>query len=345
MGERGGHFNDLAVLSADIDETYFIRAGKFRRYHGESWFRRLTDIPTIYKNVRDLFYFTLGFFQACVVIKRVHPDIVFLKGGFVGLPVGLAAVLLRVPIITHDSDVVPGLANRLVGRWAAANLVAHDPSIYKYSKSKTEKVGVIVSGDYAKVDTATQNDYKKQLNIPAGSKLLLITGGSTGAQTINKAVAGIAHGLLDSDKKLYIVHQVGAGKAAAYTGIKHERLEVLEFLKPMYMYTGAADLVVCRGSANTLAELGVQKKPVITIPSPHLAGGHQTKNAKHLAESQAVVVISEPLDGQQLKECIVDLLRDSNRRDMLATNLNNVTHSDAAPKVAELILSLGASKK
>jgi UDP-N-acetylglucosamine--N-acetylmuramyl-(pentapeptide) pyrophosphoryl-undecaprenol N-acetylglucosamine transferase len=145
IGEQGGKFAELTAGNPDIDEIRAVYAGKFRRYHGESWLQRLFDFKTNLFNLRDLFYFAIGTLQALIVIKRLKPDVVFLKGGFVGVPIGLATAFWRVPFVTHDSDALPGLANRLVARWARYHATGMPAEYYPYPRKSVRHVGVLVS--------------------------------------------------------------------------------------------------------------------------------------------------------------------------------------------------------
>lgn len=342
VGERGSKFGEL-TNSKYFDETYFVSAGKFRRYHSTSVLEKLIDVHTIILNIRDLFRVCRGIWQSWWLLRRVRPQVVFLKGGYAGLPIGIAAGWQRVPIVTHDSDVIPGLANRVAGRWAKRHAVAGPPSLYPYPEKDTVEVGVIVESAYEPVTGPRLQEYRKELSLPADAKIVLVTGGSTGAVSINAAVADCAERLLQNDTDLVIVHQVGKGKAGIYSGFSHDRLHVLEFLRPMASYMGAADLVVCRGSANTLAELAVQGKPAIVIPSPYLANGHQLKNAAVLTEQGSALVIYEneirdPESG--LEVSIRKLLSDSSRRRSLAEKLHKTAPENAADKVAKLIIEV-----
>src|SRR5690606_13564925 len=137
VGERGGKFKRLVLEDTSIDEARFILAGKFRRYHGESWLRRLLDVRTNLLNIRDALYTLIGFCQSVWLLLRRRPDVVFIKGGYVGVPIGLAAALLKVPFITHDSDAVPGLANRVVGRWARLHATGMPEKFYDYPPDGT----------------------------------------------------------------------------------------------------------------------------------------------------------------------------------------------------------------
>lgn len=344
IGERNGKYASLTNDSNHIDETYSIYAGKFRRYHGESWFQRLFALQTNLLNLRDLFLFLFGTIQSIVLVKKLKADVILLKGGFVGVPIGLAAALWRQRFVTHDSDIVPGLANRLVARWALYHATGMPPEYYGYPKENIKYVGVLVGENYQPVSTIEQQHFKKTIGIPQEATLLLVTGGSGGAAAINSAVRTILPNLMDMFSDLYVVHQVGIGKGGVYDGYSHDRLQVHELLKPMHAYTGASDAVITRAGANTMAELGVQGKPCIVIPNPLLTGGHQLKNAEVWAEQEAALIIDEDSlgkDGRLLLEAVSRLLNDSDLSQKLGNNLQALTVTDAAAKLAELLLAAG----
>lgn len=341
IGERNGKFKELTASHPAIDVSYEIWAGKFRRYNGESWLKRLLDVRTNFLNVRDLFFFGIGTVQSWFLIRKLKPSIVFLKGGFVGVPVGLAARNHHIPFITHDSDALPGLANRLVGRWARTHAVALPADVYAYPAAKTVQVGVLVEESFKPVTVNIKNDMKQQIGMPVDATMLLVTGGSSGAHNINVAVKSIAEELLNEYPNLYIVHQAGKGKAGIYGAFSHGRLRVIEFMRPMYVYTGAADIVVSRASGNTIAELGTQGKAVIAVANPLLTGGHQVKNAEALAAVKAALIVTETAKGTnaaELQAAIQQLLDNPQQRDQLADTLQRTTLTNAADKLAQLLL-------
>lgn len=348
VGERGGKFGALTQDHSSIDETYTIWAGKYRRYHGQTPAQRLFDIKTFLLNVRDLFLFAIGSIQGWLLLGRVRPDIVFLKGGFVGVPVGLAAAVRKIPFVTHDSDAIPGLANRVVSRWATLHAVALPAREYQYPRSKTVQVGVLVEPGFTHVSADDQAEFKRQLNIPADRLVLLVTGGSLGAQRLNEAMRDIAPALLNDFEGLQIIHQVGSGKSEVYDEYHHERLDIIEFMRPMYVYTGAADVVVARASGNTVAELGAQAKAVIVVANPLLANGHQLKNAERLVAEGAAVSVhesAEHTDSDQLNIEIRRLLQDVSARKNIANNLHRMTIKDAAHRLSTHLLQLGSDAR
>lgn len=329
----------LTDNQAAITRTKTIFSGKFRRYHGESWLRRLTDVRTNFLNVRDGLYFVFGFVQSVWLLSRLKPDVVFLKGGYVGVPIGLAAGMLGIPFMTHDSDAIPGLANRLVARWASLHAVAGKPADYPYPAESVRQVGVIVSKDYQLVSAEQQRNLKKSVGIPPNAPVLLVTGGSLGAERLNISVKNNLKAIL-AIPNLYLVHQVGKGKASLYDGVSDDRLQIYEFLSPMHEFTGLADIVLTRAGANTLAELGVQGKVCIIVPNDQLTDGHQTKNAKQLQDVGAAIVVSEHKLSTSLVPIVKDLLDSGEKRKTLSRAIHTQMHSDAAQTIAHLLITI-----
>lgn len=341
IGERHSKYAEMTAKNSDIDEIHSIFAGKFRRYHGESWLYRIADIKTNLLNLRDLFYFLLGTIQAMLLLKRLSPDAVLLKGGFVGVPTGLASALWKIPFVTHDSDALPGLANRMVAKWAKYHATALPADKYSYPVEDVKQVGVLVGEEYGSVSDKKQTDFREEIGLPKDATVLLITGGSGGASNINTAAKKLLPKLLEDYPKLYVVHQVGKGKAGVYDGYNHDRLLVGELFFPLYQYTGSADVVVTRAGANAIAELGVQGRACIVIPNPLLTGGHQVKNAQQLEKQGAAVIVDETTllhDTKVLDLAIRDLLDNRNKRSELGKRLQEITIPDATQKLAKVLL-------
>lgn len=344
VGERGSKFSSMTDGQQVFDAQRQVFAGKFRRYHGESWLKRLFDIQTNLLNLRDVFFVGIGFFESLALLLSVRPDVVLLKGGFVGMPVGLAAALLRIPFVTHDSDAVPGLANRLVAKWARYHATGMPPAFYHYPKESMKYVGVLVSEKYVPVTTSLKRDYRKQLNIPDDAKVLMVTGGSLGAKVVNDAVKSRILELKKAIPDLYVIHQTGQGKEYEIEDSK-AWLDVQPLLKDMHRYSGAADVIVTRAGANTLAEFGVQGKACIVVPNPLLTGGHQLVNAKELADNHAVVVVGEEELEDRFSTEVTDLLNDTKRQKELADKLAQLTKHNAAEELAEVLLTVTQEKR
>ncbi len=334
--------------NTDIDKVTSIYAGKFRRYHNESWLRRFIDIKTNLLNLRDAVFVVVGFFQSLRLLRKYRPQAVFLKGGFVGVPVGLAAGARRLPIITHDSDAVAGLANRLVSRLTLLHTTALPADYYSYPKNKVKQVGVIVAQKYQPVSEAGVIEAKQEIGIPKDATLLLITGGSTGAIAVNEAIERLYKELFAKYSNLYIIHQTGKGKAGEPSKYAdYSRLQRIELLKDMHLYSAAADIIVMRAGANTLAEFAMQAKACIVIPSPHLPGGHQLLNAAYFQERDAAVVLDQAeieMSPQLLSSHIATLIKDKQRREQIAKNMHKEAQRNAGQLLSDEIYQLASDR-
>jgi UDP-N-acetylglucosamine--N-acetylmuramyl-(pentapeptide) pyrophosphoryl-undecaprenol N-acetylglucosamine transferase len=348
VGQRGDGLADIPRSSPAIDAVVDIHAGKLRRYHGEG-LRQLLDVKTLVLNIRDVFRVLRGFVEALRLLHRERPAAIFIKGGFVGVPVGLAATILRIPYVTHDSDAIPGLANRVIARWASCHAVALPKELYHYPADKTVTVGVPVSADFTPVDATAQRAFKEAIDVNPDGRLLFITGGGLGAQRINSAVTSVAADLLKAIPDLSIVHSVGRANEAAVRAAYETNLDpaeqgrahIMGYSTELYKYSGAADLIMTRAGATSIAEFAVQGKACLLVPNPYLTGGHQLKNAKALQEAKAVAVLDERAlsrDAALVLSTLGGLLEDKQARQELASNLQKFAHPNAATELAGLIL-------
>jgi len=348
VGQTNDGLADLPAADQNIDANYSVRAGKFRRYHGEG-LRQLLDFKTMFFNLRDAVFVLIGLVQSYVLLRKLRPDIIFVKGGFVGVPVGLAAAALKIPFVTHDSDAIPGLANRIIARWARRHAVALPADIYPYPIDKTVSVGIPLVADFEPVTDSLQRHYRKVIDVPAKAKVLFIVGGGLGAQRINNAVQEVLPHLLAEFDDLFVIQ--GAGRANETAVIKNyddnltdaarQRVQVVGYIHDLYRYSGAANLVVTRAGATNLAEFSLQGKACIVIPSPFLTGGHQLKNARVLQEADAIVVVDEgdmQADANFLARAISDLLKQPAELIKLGKKFQALSHSDSANKLAKILL-------
>lgn len=348
IGQTGDRFADVVAKSPAIDKTYSVRAGKFRRYHGEGW-RQLLDLKTILLNGRDAFYVVIGIWQSRKLMKQLQPGIIFSRGGFVSVPVCFGGRLSGVPYITHDSDPVPSLANRIIARWAVAHAVALPKDIYPYPANKTVTTGIPLSKDFIPITPALKKKYRSDIKLPETAQILFVIGGGLGSRLINQATGDILPHLLGEFPKLYVVHVVGEKNLAEMTALYDEhlseaeqgRVKVLGYTDGVYRYSGAADIVVCRAGATNLAEFAVQGKACVVVPSAVLVGGHQLKNAEYLAKRHAAIVMEEAGlsdDANRLAKQLSVLLRDPTRQQLLGDNLSKFAKPDATAEIADLIL-------
>lgn len=348
IGQKGDRFGDLADKDSHIESVYRVRAGKFRRYHGEG-LAQLLDIKTMALNARDLVFVLMGLWQSWRLMRQLRPNVVFSRGGFVSVPVCLGAALNRVPYITHDSDRVPSLANRIIARWAARHAVAFPPEAYPYPADRTVQTGIPLRKDFTPVTPAQQQRFRHDIGVPSKARLLFIIGGGLGSQRINQSVSEAIPHVMHEHKDLHVVHVVGQTHEAAVRAVyervlrpeEQGRLQVFGFTNDVHRYSGAADLVITRAGATNLAEFAVQGKACIVVPSSFLSGGHQLENARYLLDQGAIEVLDEAAmvaDSNRLARLVSGLLAEPKRRQVLAQKLQGFGQPTATTDIAELIL-------
>jgi UDP-N-acetylglucosamine--N-acetylmuramyl-(pentapeptide) pyrophosphoryl-undecaprenol N-acetylglucosamine transferase len=349
VGQKGDPLMDIPSEDPNIDAVYGVRAGKFRRYHGAGW-KQLFDIPTVVKNMRDLIWVLVGIWQSWRVLGKVKPAAIFTRGGFVSVPVAFGGRLRHIPYITHDSDALPSLANRLIAKGARMHAVALPKEVYPYPADKTVTTGVPTSADFVPVTDELRAVYLTELGLQADDQLLFVTGGGNGAQSLNAAVIRAAETLLERNPRLHIIHAAGRGNQAAveqgYTAQLGEearqRVRVEGFVKGLHRYSGAADVVIARAGATNLAEYAIQGASCIIVPATQLTGGHQVKNAVELAKAGAIVQLDQKTieSGPVLADTIQKLLNDAEARAALSRSFQQFAHPNASQEIAQLILDI-----
>ena len=324
-----------------------IFSGKFRRYHGLTWQQKLFDFPTIIHNFFDLFLIGLGFLQSLWLLAWLRPSVIFCKGGFVCLPVGYAAALLKIPLVIHDSDAHPGLTNRLLAPRAAAIATGAPVEYYpSYPASKTHYVGIPTFGGGGVLNAHEKRAIKKKFSVSENDKVVVITGGGLGAKRVNDAVIAIAPELL---KKAHIIHLCGMNQYAELRAQLPEikRYQLIDFIdnaETMRNLLAIADVVVSRAGATTMLELASVGAPTILVPNTQLVGDHQTKNAAVYAEKEAALIVKEDAlseNPELLLEAINSVLSSSVISKKLSDNILELAKPDAAKDVVKLIEKAG----
>lgn len=348
LGKEGGEIN-MRVRK--------VMAGKFRRYAGWSfadYFRnfKITVVDLILKNLMGFVGFLSGVVQSFyrMVGKKGRPDVIFLKGGFVGLPVGLVARMLKIPYVIHESDATPGLANRVLMK--RAKVVAMGmPFEEKAGRENWEWVGIPIGERFRKVGETRQKSLKRGFGFEEGRVLVVVTGGSQGSEHLNVAVSEILEKMLEfasvglvAGRKHY-EQMVELKKFEVWEEAKlKSQFRMWEFNSNMEELLGAADIVVSRAGATTIAELAALSKATILVPFEKLPGGHQVKNAERLEKAGAAkVLVDEKMveKPERLLEMVRGLAKRPAERRKLAENLHAEAKTDAAKRLAEIILEVG----
>lgn len=346
FGDRAEAIMHSSPLSVQVKR---IHAGKWRRYHRVSALRQLVDLPTFGKNIRDFFVTLAGFCQSLVLLLGFRPDVVFTKGGFVCVPLGLAAKVLGIPLVIHDSDAHPGLANRILSRWAITIATGSPVEYYPYPLEKTHYVGVPVEGSFVPVDEKHKLALKANLGFHDLKKpLVVVTGGGLGARTINHAVASIAPQLTERASIFHITGQLTYNEIVAHAP-EHIDYQIVPFVSTgMAPVLGAADIVVSRVGATTMQELAALGKAVIMVPNPYLTSGHQLKNAQVYEQKHAALTVDEEeleKNPLVLSRAIEQLLDNPDEREALGKALSTFARPEAALDMATLIVEAVAARK
>jgi UDP-N-acetylglucosamine--N-acetylmuramyl-(pentapeptide) pyrophosphoryl-undecaprenol N-acetylglucosamine transferase len=330
----------VAAFDATIP-VHTIVAGKFRRYYHLTVLQQLLWPSLVLQNLGDGFKVIVGFIQSFLKLIIWRPDVVFTKGGYVCLPVGFAAHLLRIPLVIHDSDAHPGLTNRVLSKWATSIATGAPLEYYSYPASRTTYVGIPIAAEFRPYTTAEKLAAKVEWGITSDRPLIVVTGGGLGAARINQVVAETLH-LLQELGSIILV--AGAGQYDELRSLlpaNSEHFQLYPFVTNMHSLLGAADIVVTRAGATTILELAALEKPTILIPNGKLTGGHQLKNAAVYQQVGAVAVLDEDLldvDKTLLAKEIALLFAEPKETSAMAHRFKAFSKPDAAKDMAQLII-------
>ena len=330
-----GKIEEDAMREAGID-TRYILTGKWRRY--------LSVL-----NFFDLFKIPVGFLQTLWHILWFMPDVVFSKGGSASVSVVFVAWLYRIPIVIHDSDASIGLANRFAARFASRIAVAYNSAFNFFPQEKTALTGNPVRRE---ITEGNITEALETFFFHADAPIILVLGGSQGAQSINEHMLVILPALL---KKGYQIAHITGEKnfedivlSAKEYGLDVERgpYRPIPFLgaKPLADLYAASQVVISRAGAGSIAELAANKKATILVPLSNAANNEQRMNAYELAEHGAAEVLEEPnLTEHILLENIENLLVNNDLRTQMGEALSNFYHPDAADRIAVTLIELAVA--
>lgn len=290
--------------------------------------------------------------RSCMALARETSAVGAITfGGYVSFPLDRAAAKRKLPLVVHEQNSVPGLANRAAGRWADRVAVTFPGSAHRFPHPER----CVVTGNPVREDVlalaldreARQAAARERFGLAPDRPTLLVFGGSQGAQSINRAVVA-AHPRWSS-QDLQVLHAAGSrdypaaarGWESARTKAAGVRVKLLDFIESMADAYAAADVVVCRAGATSIAELTVLGIPAVLVPYPHATADHQTHNARALERAGgAVVVPDEDLDGAALVAAAEPLLLDPERHAAMSRASRAFGRPDAARNVARLLLDL-----
>ena len=277
--------------------------------------------------------------KARKIIKRFQPDVVVGVGGYASAAVLRMAVAAGVPTLIQEQNSFPGITNKWLAPKVDRICVAFEGLERFFPSDK-----IVLTGNPVRekvVDIAGKRpEALKFFGLKARSPVLLITGGSLGARSINTNILRGINRLINAG--IQILWQTGKPfYEEALEGTKGmKQVKVFDFIYEMDMAYAAADLIVARAGAITVSELSLVRKPAILVPYPFASEDHQTKNALTLAAKNAAVHIADKDAESLLIDEIIDLMVDKNRREEMRKNLENMGHTDSAGIIAEEVLKL-----
>lgn len=318
-----------------------VVAGKFRRYNHLSKLQHLTIPSIILPNIRDLILVIFGVGQSLFRMVLWRPDVIFAKGGYVCLPVGVAAWALGIPVVIHDSDSRPGLTNKLMAPRAKRIATGMPLDNYEYPKSKTTYVGTPVSPDYREISDKKRSEIKEGLGFEPSRPMTLITGGGQGAKSINDNVVRHLGEILNHTNVVLVSGSAQYDEINSLVPQDDPRFILKDFVSSgMSDLVCGADLVISRAGATTLLELAAAARPTIVIPSKRLVW--QIEHVRSYENTDAVLVLDEDKfddpDDNSLVVAIKKILNDKKYGDRLSRNLHKHAKPNAASEMAQIII-------
>lgn len=362
-GGTGGHFYPLmaiaeAVVAEDAptgraSELYYMGPDPYNQADLDRLGMRFVRCPAGKRrnyfslaNYFDIFVTGWGVAVAFLKLLWLYPDAVMSKGGYTSVPVVLAAWLLRIPIVVHESDAVPGRANLLAARFARTIGVAYPEVTSRFPKGKAVEVGMPIS----QAMSAPIPDPYAALGITKDRPVILVTGGSTGAERLNNFVLGALPRLLGS---FTVVHQVGEANLEKVSSTATSLFTDQSALAHYYVFghlsqerfaaaLGAANIVVTRGGSTTLFEIAGKSKPAIVVPIPEDVSRDQRANAYAYARLTGATVLEEHnLSDDILAAEIERILTDPAVLAEMEAGARSLTVRNAAYTLADMLRAIG----
>ena len=302
----------------------------------------LDNIKRLYKTIKSVS-------QAKKILQEFKPDVVIGTGGYICVAVGQAASKLNIPIILHESNAFPGVAVKLLSKKAQKILVGFEEARERLPKAKK----VVVTGTPSKINTKRlseeqKREKKQEIGLKSDMPIVLVFGGSQGANSINNSLIGIIENKLNS--KYQIVWAAGKGnfenikQELAYKKIdinSIENIKILPYIYNMQEIMEMSDLVVCRSGAMTITEIAELGKPAIFIPFPFATENHQEYNAKVLENVNAAkIILDKDLNYSKLNDMINEIINDERVLNEMGNNAHKVAKLNVEDNIYKEILEI-----
>lgn len=364
-GGSGGHFYPVISVAEAIKEVskeyrlvppelFFVAPDPYNEGvlydHGIAYKKITAGKRRIYfapiANFFDIFKTIAGVLKAIGVLFSIYPDVVFAKGGYATFPVLLAARLLRIPVVIHESDTVPGRVNKWAGKFAKRIAVSYPESVEHFRQEKVALTGNPIRQELIEPLESGAFEF---LQLKKGIPVIVVLGGSLGSQIINNSIIDALPELVE---RFQIVHQtgkqnyrdiLGRAEAVLYNNRYKERYKPFDYLSTtaIRMAAGAADIIISR-AGSTIFEIATWGIPSIIIPITDSHGNHQVKNAFAYSRSGACTVIEEAnLTPNIIVSEARRIIENPALKEKMRTAAKNFTKTDAAKTIAKEVLALG----
>ncbi|MBI3337399.1 MAG: UDP-N-acetylglucosamine--N-acetylmuramyl-(pentapeptide) pyrophosphoryl-undecaprenol N-acetylglucosamine transferase [Candidatus Staskawiczbacteria bacterium] len=334
----------LIMLGQEDFKIKTIVSGKIRRYFSGSGFSlSQMSIATLYYNIIDiLFKIPFGFLQSIFLILMIRPQLIFSKGGSGSISVTQSARFLRIPVFLHESDIVPGLSNRITSKWAKKIFVSFPKTEY-FDPAKTILVGNPIRKELLEGDNKTAGDL---FDLTFQKPIILFLGGSQGAEAINDFVLNILNDFL---KEFELIHICGRNNLSQVEA--ESQVVIDEDFKKYYHVAGfldeermkhalkVADFIITRSGSGSIFEIAALGKPSILVPLPSAAANHQAKNAYAYSQTGAAVVVEQDnLTRNFFLDIIHNIFLHPDRLEKMTTEALRFSKPMAAKAIAREIL-------
>lgn len=352
-GGTGGHVYPAIAIADAIKESHpdteFLFVGTRDRMEWETVPKYGYEIKSIWISgihrrltIQNLLFpvkLLTSIVQSFSILRSFNPDIVIACGGFAAGPIGWVAVKLGIPLFLQEQNSFPGVTNRMLGKHATTIFTAFEDAKNYLPKEKIKLTGNPVREH---VQVSSRAEALKSFNFTDELPVLLILGGSGGAKALNDIMT-FEITKLHNEANLQMIWQCGP---KYYDGLvekmdleKYPNLRLVPFIDDMSAAYAAADLVVTRAGAGTCSELQAIGQPAVLVPSPNVAGDHQTKNAASLVNAGAAKLLKETMLEQTFYKTVTELIRDENELSIMSSAMKSLAKPKAAEEIATEIFS------
>ena len=289
------------------------------------------------------------------IIKEFQPDAAIGTGGYVCFPVLLEASAMKIPALVHESNAEPGLTTKMLEHHVDKIMVGFEEARQNYRHPEK----VVVTGTPVRLGfmRTEKQQARRELGIAEDEPLVVSVWGSLGATDMNMVVARMIANMMKCEKRPFrLVHSAGTrgiesmtqymSGELGLTGWNEAGFEVKDYIYDMPKFMAAADVILCRSGASTLAELAAIGKPALLVPSPNVVHNHQEKNARILEHGGAAVVLLESgADENTMFSTISDLLNDGEKLAQMEENMRSMAVENATDEIASIVLGMAAGEQ